>query len=168
MPPALYTTASSTGVAPLFPAPGLGDLDRLLTRTASAGVEVSLERRGTPAELPASIDLSAYRIIQEALTNVVKHARASRCDVVIDYGETELTVEITDSGAGVPVLAGSAVARAAEDRAAYSAGWGGGGHGIIGMRERVSLLGGSFSAGPLPGYGFQVTARIPLRRPGTA
>src|SRR5581483_7460564 len=89
------------------------------------------------------IDLSAYRIIQEALTNVVKHAHASRCDVVIEYGTTELTLRVTDSGAGIAVPVP-------------------GGHGIIGMRERVSLLGGSFSAGPLPGYGFEVVARIPL------
>jgi signal transduction histidine kinase len=144
--------------APLFPAPGLSDLDRLITRTAGAGVEASVTRMGTVRELPPSIDLSAYRIIQEALTNVVKHAQASGCDVLLDYGEDVLRIEITDSGAGIPALIGAVPA----SPAAIGSGWGGSGHGIIGMRERVSLLGGSFSAGPLPGYGFQVAARIPL------
>jgi signal transduction histidine kinase len=122
---------------------------------------------GDVRELPASIDLSAYRIIQEALTNVVKHAQASRCDVLLDYGDDELRIEITDSGAGVPALAGAVPAQGSGTghRAAnHGSAWGGSGHGIIGMRERVSLLGGSFSAGPMAGYGFQVAARIPLAR----
>jgi signal transduction histidine kinase len=175
--------------APLFPAPGLADLDRLLSRTASAGVRVDVKRLGQQVDLPASIDLSAYRIIQEALTNVVKHAHTSSCQVLIGYGQDDLLVEITDNGAGLPALAGAG-ARAmavaldrgslngmphngvprnagAPDRGGYNAqGFGddpGGGHGIIGMRERVSLLGGVFNAGPLPGYGFRVSARIPLR-----
>jgi signal transduction histidine kinase len=123
--------------------------------------------------------LSAYRIIQEALTNVVKHAHASRCEVVIDYGDAELTIRVTDSGAGLPVPAPSipALAVAAAGRGAPAAGRGApagpaaalpGGHGIIGMRERVSLLGGEFNAGPLPGYGFEVLARIPLPPGGNA
>jgi signal transduction histidine kinase len=180
--------------APLFPAPGLADLDRLLSRTASAGVRVDVKRLGQQADLPASIDLSAYRIIQEALTNVVKHAHTSSCQVLIGYGQDELLVEITDNGAGLPALAGAgarAMAAAldrgplngrslnggslngvprnagASDHGSYDAqcfgGEPGGGHGIIGMRERVSLLGGVFNAGPLPGYGFRVSARIPLR-----
>jgi len=201
--------ASEAG-APLFPAPGLADLDRLVSRTASAGVQVEVKRVGQARDLPASIDLSAYRIIQEALTNVVKHARTSSCQVVIGYGDEELTIAITDNGAGVPVpemagagmmhhatasrngsalltrngssargvvtlagsgarrddtLAGDAFGRAAADPVLRSGGGHGalgGGHGIIGMRERVTLLGGDFSAGPLPGYGFRVSARIPL------
>lgn len=174
--------------APLFPAPGLADLDRLLSRTASAGVQVNVKRLGLPMDLPASIDLSAYRIIQEALTNVVKHAHTSSCQALIGYGLDELLVEITDNGAGVPELVGTGArsahngsAAAAFDRGSVNR-WpldagaldggsleardlagAGGGHGIIGMRERVSLLGGVFSAGPLPGYGFRVSARIPLR-----
>jgi signal transduction histidine kinase len=185
------------GSAPLFPAPGLADLDRLLSRTASAGVRVDVTRCGQPRELPASIDLSAYRIIQEALTNVVKHARTSSCQVLIGYGHDELILEVTDNGAGLPELAGAGISHygsamalgggpaGGEPMALTLPGWnadgdgfpgdcdmagsaiggsaiGGGGHGIIGMRERVSLLGGDFSAGPLPGYGFQVSAHIPL------
>jgi signal transduction histidine kinase len=161
--------------APLSPAPGLADLDRLISRTASAGVRADVTRCGQPRDLPASIDLSAYRIVQEALTNVVKHARASSCRVLIGYGQDELILEVTDNGAGLPAMAGAGVpgnslalgggpVLLAESSAP---GWrapdvAGSGHGIIGMRERVSLLGGEFSAGPLPGYGFQVSAHIPL------
>jgi signal transduction histidine kinase len=174
---------------PLSPAPGLADLDRLLTRTASAGVRVDLTRGGSPRELPASIDLSAYRIVQEALTNVVKHARASSCRVLIGYGHDELVLEVTDDGAGLPELAGAGATRYAAvpgpggggllasggastidawqtpgsgSGSGSGSGFGGSGHGIIGMRERVSLLGGEFTAGPRPGYGFAVSAHIPL------
>ena len=187
--------AGDAGAAPLLPAPGLADLDRLVSRTASAGVRVDVTRYGQPRELPAGIDLSAYRIVQEALTNVVKHARTSSCRVLIGYGQDELILEVTDSGAGLPAMAGagvpgSSLALAGSGGDGGSAGdadvavlpavstmpgghgpdgWagrrcviGGSGHGIIGMRERVSLLGGEFSAGPLPGYGFQVSAHIPL------
>jgi signal transduction histidine kinase len=195
--------------APLFPAPGLADLDRLVARTAGAGVRVDVKRFGQPRDLPASIDLSAYRIVQEALTNVVKHAQTSSCRVLLGYRDDELTIEVTDDGAGMPVpeLASVGVAHAAPNGAGLlartgSSGHGlddpevrldagpaapagvlpgalhgvlpgvlngalrgaipGTGHGIIGMRERVTLLGGEFSAGPLPGYGFRVSARIPL------
>jgi signal transduction histidine kinase len=176
-----------TEAAPLFPAPGLADLDRLLSRTASAGVRVDVTRCGPPRELPPSIDLSAYRIVQEALTNVVKHARTSSCQVLIGYGHDELILEVTDNGAGLPELAGARAwhhGAVSGHRAGSPAGgavtvidagygsYGGygsditddlpGGHGIIGMRERVTLLGGEFSAGPRPGYGFQVSAHIPL------
>ena len=167
------------GSAPLSPAPGLAELDRLISRTASAGVRVDVTRCGKPRNLPASIDLSAYRIVQESLTNVVKHARTSSCRVLIGYGQDELILEVTDNGAGLPAMAGAAVpggslalagagpgggGLAAEPDGAVlpALSIGGSGHGIIGMRERVSLLGGEFSAGPLPGYGFQVSAHIPL------
>ena len=172
---------AGAGAAPLLPAPGLADLDRLLARTASAGVRVDVTRCGQPRELPASIDLSAYRIVQEALTNVVKHARTSSCQVLIGYGHEELILEVTDNGAGMPAMAGAGMTRhgtaavtlpadgeAPSGPADYlPAGFplgviGGSGHGIIGMRERVTLLGGEFSAGPRPGYGFQVSAHIPL------
>jgi signal transduction histidine kinase len=165
--------------APLSPAPGLAELDRLISRTAPAGVRVDVTRCGQPRDLPASIDLSAYRIVQEALTNVVKHACTNSCRVLIGYGQDELILEVTDNGAGLSTMAGAGVpgrslalagagqgggGLAAERGGAVlpAVSIGGGGHGIIGMRERVSLLGGEFSAGPLPGYGFQVSAHIPL------
>jgi signal transduction histidine kinase len=169
-------SAGDAGAAPLSPAPGLADLDRLIARTASAGVRVDVTRCGQPRDLPASIDLSAYRIVQEALTNVVKHARTRSCRVLIGYGQDELILEVTDNGAGLLAMAGAgvpgnslALAGGGPVLLAESSapGWSapdvaGSGHGIIGMRERVSLLGGEFSAGPLPGYGFQVSAHIPL------
>jgi len=182
--------------APLFPAPGLADLDRLVERTAGAGVRVDVTCFGQPHDLPASIDRSAYRIIQEALTNVVKHAQTSSCRVLLGRRDDELTIEVTDNGTGMPAgeLAGAGVSRhgaAAQNGTALMSRNGaarhgvgilddapaepaaplpdalpgvlpGAGHGIIGMRERVTLLGGEFSAGPLPGYGFRVSARIPL------
>jgi signal transduction histidine kinase len=167
------------GSAPLSPAPRLAELDRLISRTASAGVRVDVTRCGQPRDLPASIDLSAYRIVQEALTNVVKHACTSSCRVLIGYGQDELILEVTDNGAGLPAMAGAGVSGSSLAQAGAGQGGGGlaaepggavlpavsiggSGHGIIGMRERVSLLGGEFSAGPLSGYGFQVSAHIPL------
>ncbi|WP_173096913.1 sensor histidine kinase [Actinomadura verrucosospora] len=129
------------GAAPLGPAPGLADLDRLAAATKDAGVEVELRRTGEPGPLPPDVDLSAYRIVQEAVTNVVRHAGTERCRVTIDYRGEELAVEIADDGCGGVV---------------------GTGYGIVGMRERVALLRGEFTAGPRPGGGFRVAARIPL------
>ena len=91
--------------APLAPAPGLANLDRLVERTAGAGVTVTVERIGEPRSLPASLDLSAFRIVQESLTNVVKHSGADRCHVVLEYGPDSLLIEVTDPGAGVPTEA---------------------------------------------------------------
>jgi signal transduction histidine kinase len=137
--------------APLAPAPGLAGLDRLVERTRSAGVRVTLEVSGPPRPAPAGVDLSAYRIIQEALTNVVKHAgTGARCVVSVGYTDSDLVIRVTDDG-GLPVALPS-VSVAAH----------GTGHGIIGMRERVHLCGGTFSAGPLPDGGFQVTVALPL------
>jgi len=137
------------GRAPLAPAPGLADLDRLIQRTRGAGVQVSLERSGRVRAVPAGVDLSAYRIIQEALTNVVRHAGGgARCTVSVGYGDEALDIQVTDDGGQSMVLTPAAVT--------------GTGHGIIGMRERANLCGGEFSAGPLPDGGFQVTATLPL------
>jgi signal transduction histidine kinase len=142
--------------APLTPAPGLADLDRLVARTAGAGVQVEVERTGRVRDMPAGIDLSAYRIVQEALTNVVKHSGADRCHVVVRYGASDLSVEITDPGTGARAAAGAGHRPASAPFAMSS------GHGITGMRERVSLCGGEFSAAALPGQGFKVTAHLPL------
>jgi signal transduction histidine kinase len=142
--------------APLAPAPGLADLDRLVARTAGAGVRVEVEQTGSVRGLPAGIDLSAYRIVQEALTNVVKHSGAANCRVVIGYGASDLSVEISDPGPCARTLAPAHDCRGAAPLTVRA------GHGIIGMRERVSLCGGEFSAAALPGQGFKVTARLPL------
>jgi len=140
--------------APLAPAPGLADLDRLVARIAQAGVTVSLRVEGNRRDLPAGINLAAFRIVQESLTNVVKHAGTDACQVTIAFGEDELSVEITDEGRGcpVPATAGAPGVAAPEPP---------GGHGLIGMRERVALYRGELSAGPQPGRGFRVAVRLP-------
>ncbi|MEV8322848.1 histidine kinase [Kitasatospora sp. NPDC056731] len=130
--------------APMEVAPGLGELDRLVEQTAGAGVRVALTRLGEPRPLPPEVDLAAYRIVQEAVTNVVKHSGTRDCRVTVDYGPEEVAVTVVDLGAG----AGGPSA--------------GSGYGIAGMRERVGLLHGEFSAGPRPAGGFQVAARLPL------
>jgi signal transduction histidine kinase len=136
----------------LAPAPGLADLERLVSTTAGAGVRVNVTRTGEHRDIPAGIDQSAFRIVQEALTNVVKHSGASSCRVSVGYEYTGLSVEITDPGGATPGLDRSPAAREPN----------GTGHGILGMRERVSLCGGEFTAGPLPERGFRVAARFPL------
>jgi signal transduction histidine kinase len=130
----------------LAPAPGLADVGQLITGTADAGVKVQLEIRGPQRPVPAGLDLAAYRIIQEALTNVVKHARTTASRVLVTYDDDAIGLEITDDGDGA---AAGAVAASA-------------GHGIAGMRERASLFGGELYAGPRPERGFRVAARLPL------
>ncbi|WP_433349244.1 sensor histidine kinase [Microtetraspora malaysiensis] len=129
----------------LAPAPGLADLDRLLVQIAGAGVRGELTITGPPRALPPGIDLSAYRIVQEALTNVVKHAATGSARVTLRYGPDELSIEVTDDGLGCREAAGPSP-----------------GHGLVGMRERVHLYGGAFHAAPLPERGFRVTATLPI------
>ncbi|MET7852469.1 sensor histidine kinase [Streptomyces avermitilis] len=139
--------ATASEQSPLAPSPGLADVERLAAATADAGVRVDLRSSGEQRPLPADIDLSAYRIVQEGLTNVVRHAGTGRCRVAIDYGDEELSVEVVDDGRG-----------ATGNGSAH-------GFGIIGMRERVGLLNGHLSAGPRPEGGFRVAARLPLPAP---
>jgi signal transduction histidine kinase len=134
--------------ASLTPVPGLANLEGLLAEVAKAGLAVRLRVKGGPAPLPAGLDLSAYRIVQEALTNVVKHAGPAHAQVTICYRDQEVAVEVTDDGRGVAAVAGD--------------GRGGTGHGLIGMAERVAAFGGDLEVGPRPGGGFRVAARLPL------
>lgn len=157
--PAGEGQAAADGVparqAPLAPAPGLAGLDRLIERTRGAAVRVTLEVSGHPRPAPAGVDLSAYRIIQEALTNVVRHAgTGASCVVSLSYTDADLVIRVTDDG-GLPVTLPSVSVAAV-----------GTGHGIIGMRERVHLCAGTFGAGSLPNGGFQVTATLPLPAAG--
>ena len=138
----------SESQASLAPVPGLADLDSLLGEVAKAGLAVRLRVEGTPSPLPAGVDLSAYRIVQEALTNVVKHAGPAQAKVTIGYRDRDVTVEVTDDGRGAAAPAGD--------------GRGGTGHGLVGMRERVAAFGGDLETGPRPGGGFRVAARLPL------
>jgi signal transduction histidine kinase len=132
----------------LAPVPGLADLETLLAEVAKAGLAVKLQVEGTPSPLPAGLDLSAYRIVQEALTNVVKHAGPTRAQVVVGFRDQDVRVEVTDDGRG-------AVTSVSDGRA-------GTGHGLIGMRERVQAFGGDLEVGPRPDGGFRVAARLPL------
>jgi signal transduction histidine kinase len=130
----------------LDPLPGLCDLGALAARAPAAGVRVDLDLRGERRALSRGMDLAAYRIVQEALTNVIKHARCDSCRVLVVYDGDAVTIEVSDDGVGV---------RQPPSRAAH-------GHGIDGMRERVAMYGGEFQAGPLPGRGFRVVARLPI------
>jgi signal transduction histidine kinase len=127
--------------APRAPVPGLARLDELVNRTAQAGLDVHTSVHGERRTLPSRVDAAAYRIVQESLTNVVRHANASRATVRVGYGDSAVTVQVDDDGHGTDSLAE--------------------GNGITGMRERATALGGTFSAGPVHG-GFRVTARLPL------
>jgi signal transduction histidine kinase len=131
---------------PRAPSPGLAQLDGVIADTTHAGVRVDLEVAGEPRELPQSVDLAAYRIIEEALTNVVRHARAARAQVTISYRPSEVLIEIVDDGPG----------DAARQRSRS------GGNGLLGMRERAATLGGELGAGPTPAGGFRVEARLPI------
>ncbi|MFE3201924.1 sensor histidine kinase [Embleya sp. NPDC059237] len=136
------------GPADRLPAPGLADLPALLDRSAEAGLRVESAVLGEPRELPPGVELSAYRIVQEALTNIARHARTANATVTVDYRGDALAIEVTDDGVGP--------GHGWPDELPY-------GHGLAGMRERVGLYDGEFTAGPLPGRGFRVTAVLPLR-----
>jgi signal transduction histidine kinase len=125
------------------PQPGLAGLDRLLDQFESAGLPAELEVVGTPVDLAPGLDLSAYRIVQEGLTNALRHAGPARAVVRLSYSHDAVDVEVSDNGTS-PKSEGQP------------------GHGLIGMRERVALFGGKLDAGPQPGGGFRVHARLPL------
>jgi signal transduction histidine kinase len=131
---------------PAQPQPGLERLDELAAPLRAGGLEVVVRREGPAAALPAGIELSAYRIVQEALTNTLRHARATRAEVTLRYGPDALEVDVRDDGR----------AGAGDDAGA------GPGRGLAGMRERAALLGGTLDAGALPRGGFRVHARLPL------
>jgi signal transduction histidine kinase len=134
-------------LSPLGPAATVRDLDRLVAETARAGVRVDVATTGEVLPLPPGLDGTAFRIVQEALTNVVRHARTGAARVALGYGQRELSVVVTDDGCGP--RAGTVP-----------------GHGLVGIRERVALHGGNLAAGPGPDGGFQVDARLPLPDPG--
>jgi signal transduction histidine kinase len=132
----------------LAPQPGLDSLDALVERIRLAGLSVRLHVEGNAVPLPRAVDLSAYRIVQEGLTNSLKHARAQQADVTLRYGAEGLHLEVRDNGVGV----------AADD---------GLGHGLVGIRERVKIYGGEMTAGTVPEGGFVLSASLPLAGYGT-
>jgi signal transduction histidine kinase len=129
--------------AELLPQPGLGSVAALIEQVRATGLDVGLTVEGAAEPLPPGIDLSAYRILQEALTNTVKHAHASRATVRLTYRPSWVDLEVEDDGSGGAAAPGD-------------------GHGLVGMRERVELYGGTFAAGPCDGRGFRVHAALPL------
>jgi signal transduction histidine kinase len=129
-----------SGPGEMLSAPGLASIADLAERV---GLRVDVEVRGMPRDLPAGADLAAFRIVQEALTNVVKHADTDCSRVVLTYTDESVAIEVTDNGAGA--------ARGGDH-----------GHGLLGMRERVAMYGGEFSAGPRPGCGYRVSACLPI------
>ncbi len=184
--------------SPLHPAPGLADVSRLAAATTAAGVRVDLRWLGEPRSVPPEVDLSSYRIIQESLTNVLRHAGAASCAVTVDYRPAELAIEVTDTGArpGGPATGrgargatadwvhlgdpGGPAARHADEIPAHGRRAGraedremaaaldrdGGGYGLVGLRERVALLRGSFNAGARAEGGFRVAVRLPTPEAG--
>jgi len=140
-----------------MPQPGLEDLPSLLDSARAGGVTVTTEVTGTPRPLPDGVNLSAYRIVQEALSNAMRHAPGSAVQVRLFYGEAALVIEIRN-GHGAN---GARPDRAGPEQDRW-AGLGGGGHGIIGMRERAAMLGGNLQAGPTANDEFLVTAALPL------
>jgi signal transduction histidine kinase len=127
----------------LAPQPGLGGVGALVTEIGRAGLPVTLHVEGDAAPLPRAIDLSAYRIVQEGLTNALKHARAQHAEVTLRYAPDELRIEVRDDGVGSPASNGA-------------------GYGLVGVRERVKIYGGTMTAGAAPEGGFVLDARLPL------
>jgi signal transduction histidine kinase len=144
---ALHDTDAPDAVRPDSGTPpgGLDDVEKLVTNARNAGVRVDVEWRGTRRRLPPEIDMAAFRIVQESVTNVMKHSGARQCRVSVDFREDGLAVVVVDSGT-------------------RRNGSGAPGYGLAGMRERIELLHGDFSAGPRPEGGFRVAARIPVAK----
>ena len=139
-------TLRSPGAAPRAPAPGLARLPELAEQAANAGLRVTMATEGRAAPLPPGADLAAFRIVQEALTNVVRHSEARTAEVRLRYTAAALELSVEDEG---PATGAD----------------GGGGNGLVGMRERAAACGGSVRAGPRPGGGFRVVATLPLTEP---
>jgi signal transduction histidine kinase len=135
---------------PSGPQPGLAQVEALAAQVRSAGLDVVVHEDGEPFALPAGVDLSAYRIVQEALTNTLRHARATTADVTLRWAPGVVELDVVDDGAG----------------AAEAAGWPGDGMGLVGMRERAAMLGGELDAGPTAHGGFRVRARLPVEASG--
>ena len=131
----------------LAPQPSLQHLDKLVENARDAGLPVELRLEGTPEPLPTGVDLTAYRLVQEGLTNALKHAQAQRAEVVVRYGDGYVELAVSDDGRGV---------------GGGDGGGDGGGHGLVGMRERVSVYGGKLEAGSRPEGGFRLRATLPV------
>ena len=148
---------------PTAPAPGLAQVDALIAGANQAGLPTTLTVTGETAALPAGIDLAAYRIIQESLTNAIRHAGPATATVSLTYRADALLIEVADTGRGVAPATARDVSNG--HGSGHSVSWQpSSGHGLVGMRERAAAAGGMLQAGPAPGGGFTVTATIPLSR----
>jgi signal transduction histidine kinase len=134
------------GEPTLAPQPSLSRVDALVAHARETGLPVDLEIEGEPVPLPAGVDLTAYRLVQEGLTNAIKHAAARHAEVHVRYDDGQVEIEVCDDGLGIDGVGPSA----------------GGGHGLVGMRERVSIYGGELDAGPRDEGGFRLRARLPV------
>ncbi|MFI7281331.1 sensor histidine kinase [Micromonospora chersina] len=141
----LHALATDDGTDPDGPQPGLAQLDTLADAVRAVGIEVTVDRDAGAEDLPGGVQLSAYRIVQESLTNALRHSRATRAEVSVRYDDGVLRLAVVDDGTAAPRRPGA-----------------GAGRGIVGMRERARLLGGTLEAGPLPAGGFRVEARLPV------
>jgi signal transduction histidine kinase len=138
---------------PTQPVPGTAQLGTLITGARGAGLDTTLSVTGEPAPLPAAVDLAAYRIVQESLTNAIRHAGPATAAVSLGYHHDELRIEVTDTGRGPAPGPGNT---------SHGHNGNGGGHGLAGMRERAATVGGSLETGPGPAGGFRVAARLPF------
>jgi signal transduction histidine kinase len=147
--------SSPGGAGDLAPQPGLDELREMVDRVVTAGLPVELHITGTPRDLPPGLGLAVFRVVQEALTNVIKHAGKPQTEVRLNYEPAALVVEVADKGRPIPAAgpapdaSGGSVPRGA-------------GMGLLGLRERVALYGGELAAGPQPGGGWLVQARMPV------
>jgi signal transduction histidine kinase len=144
---------------PTAPVPGLAQLDALIAGASQAGLPTTLTVTGKPVPLPAGVDLTAYRIIQESLTNAIRHAGPAKATVTLTYNGGRLLIQVADTGRGAPSLAARDVTGGDQPHT---------GHGIVGMRERAATTGGTLQAGPASGGGFTVTATLPFGHPDGA
>ena len=140
----LQLLTDGPGEPSLAPQPGAGQIGFLVSRLVATGQPVELTITGRPRPLPPGLDLTVFRIAQEALTNALKHAPGAHTEVALDYGDRELRLDVLDEGRSV------------------AAPEGGTGRGLLGMRERVAIYGGSLEAGLRPGRGFAVRVRLPM------
>jgi signal transduction histidine kinase len=146
----LRTEGENPGLA-LAPQPGLGELERLVRQVGGAQMSVRLDVEGDPVPLSPGVDLAAYRIAQEGLTNALRHADASEVRVLVRYSPQRLDVEVSDNGRGLPV-------NGHDGHGSH-----GGGHGLLGIRERVGLYGGTLDLTPGPSGGVRLAASLPLQ-----
>ncbi|GAA0928506.1 hypothetical protein GCM10009558_107470 [Virgisporangium aurantiacum] len=152
-------TVRADGGDDTAPQPTLDDVARLVETVSEAGLPVTLTREGSADDVPPVVQLGAYRIVQEALTNTLRHANASRAEVLIRVTGSEVFLRVRDDGRGDGRGAGRGIGRGGGPPT------GTGGQGIVGMRERADLVGGQLLAGPHAGGGFEVTGKLPLREP---